>query len=176
MAKPGTEQRRLRQLRASLAGARVRDLAIAIVLHGCRALSSDRTTRLHPQKSIECLLPAVARDSQNSRNLGLIERPDLCRIDGVCSMGMVHEAALSLDSKTIRRTGGVGDPVGVFAVAKFYFLLGRVYGVLVFGPIRNLFNEPEQDQQDSSTAGGLPAPVGAPDRHLPSGNSISGMG
>jgi len=91
-------------------------------------------------------------------------------------MGMVHEAALSLDSKTIRRTGGVGDPVGVFAVAKFYFLLGRVYGVLVFGSVCDLFNEPEQDQQDSSTTGGLPAPVGAPGRHLPRGNSISGMG
>ena len=88
----------------------------------------------------------MARDSQNSRNLGLIERPDLCRIDGVCSMGMVHEAALSLDSKTIRGTGRVGDLVGVFAVAEFYFLLGRVYGVLVFGSVHDLFDGPEKHQ------------------------------
>ena len=61
-------------------------------------------------------------------------------------MGMVHEAALSLDSKTIWRTGGVVDPVGVFAVAEFYFLLGRVYGVLVFGSVHDLFDGPEKHQ------------------------------
>ena len=88
----------------------------------------------------------MARDSQNSRNLGLIERPDLCRIDGVCSMGMVHEAALSLDSKTIWRTGGVVDPISVFAVTKFYFLLGWVYRVLIFGSVRDLFDGPEKHQ------------------------------
>ena len=88
----------------------------------------------------------MARDSQNSRNLGLIERPGLRRADGVCSMGMVHEAALSLDSKTIRGTGGVVDPIGVFAVTEFYFLLGRVYRVLVFGSVRDLFDGPEKHQ------------------------------
>ena len=88
----------------------------------------------------------MARDSQNSRNLGLIERPDLCRIDGVCSMGMVHEAALSLDSKTIWRTGGVVDPISVFAVTKFYFLLGWVYRVLIFGSVRDLFDRLKKHQ------------------------------
>lgn len=88
----------------------------------------------------------MARDSQNSRNLGLIERPDLCHIDGVCSMGMVHEAALSLDSKTIWRTGGVVDPISVFAVTKFYFLLGWVYRVLIFGSVRDLFDRLKKHQ------------------------------
>ena len=88
----------------------------------------------------------MARDSQNSRNLGLIERPGLRRADGVCSMGMVHEAALSLDSKTIWRTGGVVDPISVFAVTKFYFLLGWVYRVLIFGSVRDLFDRPEKHQ------------------------------
>lgn len=82
----------------------------------------------------------MARGSQNSWNLGVIERPGLGRMDGVCIMGMLHETALSLDSKTIRGTGRVVDLVGVFAVAKFYFLLDRVHGVLVFGPLHNLFN------------------------------------
>jgi hypothetical protein len=91
-------------------------------------------------KPLECFLSALARRTKNSRNLVLTERTDFRRADSVCPMGMVHEAALSLDSKTIRRTGGVVHPVGVFAVAEFYFLLGRVYGVLVFGPLRNLFN------------------------------------
>jgi len=90
-------------------------------------------------------------------------------------MGMLHETALSLDSETIRGTGRMVDLVGVFAVAEFYFLLDRVHGVLVFGPLHNLFNEPEQDQQDSSTAGGWPAAAGPPGRHLPRGDSVRGM-
>ena len=121
-------------------------MAIAAVLHGHRALPLDRTTRLHPRQSIECILSAVARNSKNFRNFGLTECPGLRRADGVCSMGMVHEAALSLDSKTIRRTGGVVDPIGVFAVTEFYFLLGRVYRVLVFGSVRDLFDGPEKHQ------------------------------
>ena len=88
----------------------------------------------------------MARNSKNFRNFGLTERPGLRRADGVCSMGMVHEAALSLDSKTIRRTGGVVDPISVFAVTEFYFLLGRVYRVLVFGSVRDLFDRLKKHQ------------------------------
>ena len=88
----------------------------------------------------------MARNSKTFRNFGLTERSYIRRADGVCSMGMVHEAALSLDSKTIWRTGGVVDPISVFAVTKFYFLLGWVYGVLVFGSVRDLFDGPEKHQ------------------------------
>ena len=140
MAEPGTKQHRLRQLRATLAGTRGRHLAITVVLHGRGALSLDRATRLQPQQPLECVLSALARRSKSSGNLVLTERTDLRRADSVRPMGMVHEGALSMDKETIRRTGGVVHPVGVFAVAEFYFLLGRVYGVLVFGPLRNLFN------------------------------------
>ena len=88
----------------------------------------------------------MARNSKNFRTFGLTECPGLRRADGVCSMGMVHEAALSLDSKTIWRTGGVVDPISVFAVTKFYFLLGWVYRVLIFGSVRDLFDGPEKHQ------------------------------
>ena len=140
MAQPWAEWHRLRKLRATLAGTRGRHLAITVVLHGRGALSLDRATRLQPQQPLECVLSALARRSKNSGNLVLTERTDFRRADSVRPMGMVHEGALSMDKETTRRTGGVVHPVGVFAVAEFYFLLGRVYGVLVFGPLRNLFN------------------------------------
>ena len=88
----------------------------------------------------------MARNFKTFRNFGLTERPGLRSADGFCSMGMVHEAALSLDSKTIWRTGGVVDPISVFAVTEFYFLLGRVYRVLVFGSVRDLFDRFKKHQ------------------------------
>ncbi len=88
----------------------------------------------------------MARNSKNFRNFGVTERPGLRCADSVRFMGMVHEAALSLDSKTIRRTGGVVDPIGVFAVTEFYFLLGRVYRVLIFGSVRDLFDRLKKHQ------------------------------